>query len=126
MSESTISQRKLRRTLTAEQKLVVVQASYKPGVSVPEIARKYDVGVSSLVKWRKNALEGSLMGVKDDHGSIPATEAKKLKKEIQQLQRLLGKKSMQIEILNEAVEIGREKKLISRQSLADVDSIVND
>jgi transposase len=40
---------------------------------------------------------------------------KKLKKENQQLQKLLGEKMLQIELLQEAVALAREKKLISAQ-----------
>ena len=60
--------------------------------------------MSSLIKWRKSVLEGSLMCVKDE-----APAAKKLKNRIQQLERLLGKKSLQIDILQKAVELAREK-----------------
>lgn len=126
MSESMISNRKLRRNISASEKLAIVQSSYEPGVLVAEVARKYNVAVSSLVKWRKNALEGSLMSVKDNEVGISAGEAKKLKKRIKQLERLLGKKSLQIDILQEAIEIAREKKLISRQPFPGEDAIVND
>lgn len=67
MSGTILIQRKSRKHLTAEQKLAIVQASYEPGALIAEVARQYDVGVSSLLKWRKRATEGSLMGVK--HGS---------------------------------------------------------
>jgi|SRR3989338_652425 len=126
MSESSISSNIIRRRLTAEQKLTIVQASFEPGVLVFEVARKYNVGLSSLIKWRKCATQGSLMSVKDEQPSISAKEAKKLKNEVKQLQRLVGKKSQQIEILQEAIEIAREKKLISRQPLPGVDDIAND
>jgi transposase len=126
MSNSVINQTNLRRRLTVQQKMSVVQASYEPGVSVFEVARKYNVGLSTLVKWRKNAMEGSLMSVKDNSPAVPASEVKKLKKEIAQLQRLLGKKSLQVELLQDAVAIAREKKLISQQPLPGVDDIVSD
>lgn len=38
-------------------------------------------------------------------------------KEIKELQRLLGKKTMEVEILKEAVEWGRSKNLIARSPL---------
>jgi len=126
MSNSVINQTNLRRRLTVQQKMSVVQASYEPGVSVFEVARKYNVGLSTLVKWRKNAMEGSLMSVKDNSPAVPASEVKKLKKEIAQLQRLLGKKSLQVKLLQDAVAIAREKKLISQQPLPGVDDIVSD
>lgn len=126
MTGSTIKQANVRRRFTAEQKMALVQASLEPGARVVEVARKYNVGVSTLIKWRKNAMEGSLMSVKDDAPAVPASEVKKLKKELKQLQQLLGKKSLQIELLKEAVTIGREKKLISRQPLPGMDDTLSD
>jgi len=38
-------------------------------------------------------------------------------KEIKELQRLLGKKTLEVEILKEAVEWGRSKNLIARSPL---------
>jgi len=81
-------------------------------------------GLSSLLKWRKKAAEGSLMGLSSDSLNASA-EAKKLKQAIRRLieqeQRLLGKQSLHIEILRETIDIGRQKKLISRQPLPGVD-----
>ena len=126
MTEVLIEERVLRRRFTAEQKLVIVQASLEAGALLAEVARKYRVGVSTLIKWRKNAIEGSLMSIKDNKPAVPANEVKKLEREIKQLRQLLGKKSLQVELLQEAVEIAREKKLISRQFLPGVDDIVKD
>ena len=103
MSVAIIEQTKLRRHLTAEKKLTIIKISYTPDVTVTEIARKSNVGLSTLIKWRKYILKGSLTRVKDNTPPASASEVKKLKKEVQQLQKLLGKKSLQIEILREAV-----------------------
>ena len=126
MSGTIIEQKVLRRRLSAEEKLRTVQKSYEPGVLVAEVARQYNVGVSSLIKWGKYAMEGSLMSIKDEQPSVSSSEVKKLKNEIKQLQRLLGKKSLQIDILQDAIEIAREKKLISRHPLPGVEDIAND
>ncbi len=48
---------------------------------------------------------------------VPLSEVKELKSEIRELQRLLGKKTMEVEILKDAIRIAREKKLISRVPL---------
>ena len=45
---------------------------------------------------------------------VPVSEVKALKTKIRELERLLGKKTMEVEILKDAIEIAREKKLISR------------
>jgi len=126
MKAELIEQSKYRKRLTAEQKMAIVQASYEPGAIVVEVARKCNVGLSSLLKWRKCALEGSLMSVKDNAPGISAAQAKQLKKEIRQLQKLLGKKTLQIELLQDAIELAREKKLISRQPFPWENDIASD
>jgi len=50
---------------------------------------------------------------------VPESEVKRLKARIRELERTLGKKSLQVEILEEALEIARENKLISRGSSSD-------
>ena len=92
MEATIIEHNTIKRHLSAEQKLAIVKASYAAGVSVGEIARKYGVGLSSLIKWRKYATEGSLQSMKDNAPTVSASELKKLKKENQQLQKLLGKR----------------------------------
>lgn len=115
-----------RKWLSAPQKLKIVEESFEIGQTTAEIARKYNVGVSSLIKWRKQAQMGSLMGVKNNDELVPASEVKKLNKKIGQLERMLGKKTIQVEILKDAVELAREKKLISRQPLLGIDDIADD
>ncbi len=126
MSDSREYNNLPRKWLTAEQKMLIVKESYELGKLVAEVARKHRVGISSLIKWRKLSEEGSLMSVKSKEQLVPFADLKKLQQENKQLQRLLGKKSLQIELLKEAIEIAREKKLISRQPLPGVDDIVSD
>lgn len=126
MSEQSILTNLPRKHLSAQQKMAIVRESYEPGLQVAEVARKHHVGVSSLIKWRKLASNGSLLSVKSEEMLVPASEVKKLKQQIRELERMLGKKTVQNEILKEAVELAREKKLISRQPLPGVDDIVNE
>jgi transposase len=45
---------------------------------------------------------------------VPDSELADALKQIKELQRLLGKKTMEVEILREAVEYGRAKRWIAR------------
>jgi transposase len=126
MIDSNLTNTQTRNYVSAKQKLLIVQESYSANTSVPEVARKYNVGVSSLLKWRKRSIEGSLMAINKKEDLVPASEVKQLKNQIKQLQQLLGKKTLQVEILQEAIEIGREKKLISRQPFPGEDDIAKD
>ena len=53
--------------------------------------------------------EGALSAISVDEGVVPASEVKELRKEIRELERLLGRKTMEVEILKDAVHIDREK-----------------
>lgn len=106
-----------RRRWPLAEKLRIVDESFRPGMSVSFVARKYGVAPNQLFRWRKLMSEGGKVAVQSDDQVVSASELRALKKQIRDLQRLLGKKTMEVEILKEAVEIAREKKLILRTPL---------
>lgn len=110
-----------RRRWTAYEKREIVEETYRPGMSVSIVARKHGISPSQLFKWRRHMEEGALSGVGSEDAVVPQKEVKALEKQIRQLERMLGKKTLENEILKEAVKIGREKKLISRQPLQGVE-----
>ncbi len=61
--------------------------------------------------------EGSLTAVAAGEQVVPASELASAMKQIKELQRLLGKKTMENELLKEAVEYGRQKKKDSARAL---------
>ena len=61
--------------------------------------------------------EGGKVAVQADEEVVSASENRALKKRVRELERLLGKKTMEVEILKESIEIAREKKLISHTPL---------
>ena len=105
-----------RRRWGAEEKKAIVEQTYQPGMNVSIIARKYDISPSQLFKWRRLMEEGSLEAVNSADGVVSKGQLKALEKQVRELERLLGKKTMENEILHEALKIAQEKKLISRQS----------
>ena len=109
----TIVTRKARQHISKQKKLEIVAASHEPGILLAEVARRYDIGASSLIKWRKQVKEGSLMGLTSNEGVISAVEFKKLNKRIKELEQILGRKTAENEILKEAVSLAREKNLSS-------------
>ena len=65
--------------------------------------------------------EGGKTAIEANDEVVSVAEVKTLKKRIRQLERVLGNKTLEVEILKEAVRIGREKKLISRLPLFGVE-----
>lgn len=111
-----------RRRWTAEQKKAMVEEAEQPDNSISSVARKYEVHPNQLFKWRRLIHEGALVAAKSEEPLVPLSEVKQLQKQIRELQRLLGKKTMEVEILRDALEIAREKKLISRIPLSGKES----
>lgn len=114
---------KRRRRWAAIEKHRIVQETYQSGATVSYIARKYGIPPSQLFYWRKVMESGAMTGIKTEEDLVPVSEVNELKKRIQKLERVLGQKTMDIEILREAVRIGREKKLISRQPLVGLEDL---
>ncbi|EEZ9002494.1 IS3 family transposase, partial [Escherichia coli] len=89
----------------------------EPGMTVSLVARQHGVAASQLFLWRKQYQEGSLTAVAAGEQVVPASELAAAMKQIKELQRLLGKKTMENELLKEAVEYGRGKKVDSARAL---------
>ncbi|WP_137860920.1 transposase [Escherichia coli] len=96
-----------RRRRTTQEKIAIVQQSFEPGMTVSLVARQHGVAASQLFLWRKQYQEGSLTAVAAGEQVVPASELAAAMKQIKELQRLLGKKTMENELLKEAVEYGR-------------------
>ena len=107
-----------RRYWTAQQKKAMVEEAEAPGSSLSSVARKYEVHPNQIFRWRRLIQEGALVAAGSEDQVVPLSEVKELKAEIRELQRLLGKKTMEVEILKDAIRIAREKKLISRVPLS--------
>ncbi|HAN4306083.1 TPA: IS3 family transposase, partial [Escherichia coli] len=106
-----------RRRRTSQEKIAIVQQSFEPGMTVSLVARQHGVAASQLFLWRKQYQEGSLTAVAAGEQVVPASELAAAMKQIKELQRLLGKKTMENELLKEAVEYGRGKKVDSARAL---------
>ena len=110
-----------RRRWSAEDKRAIVEEAELPGMSISYVARKYDINPSLLFRWRRLMRQGALEAVRSDDYVTSVSEVKRLKARIRDLERMLGKKTMEAEILKEALEIAKEKKLLLRQPLSDKD-----
>ena len=112
-----------RRRWAPLEKMRIIEETYEPGATVSYVARKHGIAPSQLFYWKRKAEEGAMSGVTAEEELIPETEYKKALARIKRLERLLGRKTEENECLRDAVQIAREKKLISRKPLPGVDDI---
>ena len=103
-----------RRRWTPEQKLEIVKQTNEPGSSVSMVARQFGITAAQLFQWRKAYLQGSLMAVGANETVVPASELQEAMRRIKQLEGALGRKTLENEILKEAVDFAKAKKRIVR------------
>jgi len=105
-----VTGRERRRRYSAEEKVRLVEESMQPGMTVSAVARLHGVSPSLLFGWRRRMAEGGLEAVKADDDVVAASRVRELETKIRELERLLGRKTMEVEILREALEQARPKK----------------
>jgi transposase len=102
-----------RRRYSLDQKLTVLAEAAQPGMSISYVARRHGISPSLLFGWRRRMTEGGKEAVRVDDEVVGSAEVRALEKRIRELERVLGKKTLENEILREALKVAQEKKLIS-------------
>ena len=99
-----------RRRWSVAEKVRLVEETLQPGMSVSFVARKHGLSPSLLFKWRQRMAAGGREAVRVDDEVIGATRVRQLEERIRELERLLGRKTLEVEILKEALSAARAKK----------------
>lgn len=76
-----------------------MRRKYEPGMSVSLVARQQGVSARLLFQWRKLERPGVLTAVSAGEAVVRASELAAARAEIAKLQRVLGKKTLENEIL---------------------------
>lgn len=103
-----------RRRWSPTEKLAMVEETYDPGVTVSLVARRNGIQPNQLFAWRKLAAQGALTATKAQEEVVAASEYRALQGQVRELQRLLGKKTMEAEILREALDVAAPEKRLLR------------
>jgi transposase len=103
-----------RRRWSADEKARIVQETYAPGMSVSLVARQYGVAPNQVFTWRRLYAAGALSAVGAGEEVVPASDYRSLQQQVRELQRLLGKKTLENEVLRDALDIAQPKKRLLR------------
>jgi len=99
-----------RRRWSGDEKVRLVQEALQPGMSVSFVARRAGIAPSQLFAWKRRMAEGGQTAIEADEDVVGASKVRDLEKKVRELERLLGKKTMEVEILKEALDAARAKK----------------
>nr|QIG96559.1 transposase [Bradyrhizobium sp. 6(2017)] len=94
-----------RRRFTTEQKLLVVNETLQPGMSISYVARRHGLSPSLIFRWRRLMSEGGKEAVRADEDVVAASEVRRLEERVRDLERSLGRKTLEVEILKEALDL---------------------
>src|ERR1700733_14156031 len=102
-----------RRRWTASEKVRMVEETFEPGMTVSLVARRHGVAPNQLFTWRRLVAQGGLTAAGSGEEVVPASDYRALQSQVRELHRLLGKKTLETEILKEALEhaMGSKKQL---------------
>ncbi len=82
----------------------------QPGMSASLLARRAGIAPSQPGAWKRRMLEGGFRAVQADEDVVATSRVRELEKRVHALERLLGRKTMEVEILKEALEAARPKR----------------
>lgn len=110
-----------RRRWTAAEKLRIVEETLDDRASISVVARRNGVAPNLLYRWRRLMLEGGSFAVAEDDAVTSNKVVRQLEDRIRELKRQLGRKTLEAEILREALDKSRSRKLtlLARSPLKD-------
>lgn len=98
-----------RRNFTADEKLAILEAAEKSGVT--ETLREFGIYSNTYYDWKDKYDSGGIDALKS-HGKSIDAETKRLLKENRQLKKLLAEKELALSIKDELLKksLSRKKK----------------
>ncbi|SDX59640.1 transposase [Paracoccus sanguinis] len=110
-----------RRRWSAAEKLRIVEETLDKRASISVVARRNGVAPNLLYRWRRLMLDGGAVAVSEDDDVTSNRTVRQMEDRIRELERQLGRKTLEAEILREALDKARSKKptLLARSPLRD-------
>lgn len=110
VSEIIITDGGRRRHWAAAEKLRIVEEPRDGRDSISAVARRNGVAPNLLYRWRRLMVEGGGVAVTSDDDVTSNRQVREMENRIHELERQLGRKTLEVEILKEALHRSRPKK----------------
>ena len=89
-----------RRRWSGDQKLTVLQEG-QTGGPLEEVCRKYAVNAAQMYRWKRSLDQG----LKEPGEMVPKSHVLGLQKRVEELERALGQKALEADMLKSAFEL---------------------
>ena len=94
-----------RRVFSTEFKQTAVQRILTGEKTLAELSREFDISLSVIRNWKRFAEAGATTAVQASEDVVPTSQLREAYAKIRKLERALGRKTMEVEILRAAQEI---------------------
>lgn len=105
-----------RRVFSAEFKRETVQRVLNGEKTIAELSREFDVSPTVIRHWKRRYESGAATAVKANEDVVPASELQAAQTKIRELERALGRKTMENEILRAAAEVVKKSPWLRKGS----------
>ena len=105
-----------RRVFSAEFKRTTVQRVLTGEKTVAELSRELDIVPSVIRTWARRSEAGAATAVAANEDVVPASQLREAYGRIRELERLLGRKQMEIEILEAARDFVKKSPWLRKGS----------
>jgi transposase len=89
-----------RRRFTSEEKRQFIKQAMAPGESMSSVGRRHGLSVSLLFRWRRQ-LDGQIRAAARNPEVAARNESRELRERVRELERLLGRKTLEAELLQQ-------------------------
>jgi transposase len=105
-----------RRVFSAEFKRATVQRVLTGEKTIAELSRELDIQPSVIRAWKRHYEAGATTAVAANEDVVPASQLREAYSRIRELERALGRKTMEVEILRAAQELVKKTPSLRRES----------
>jgi transposase len=105
-----------RRVFTADFKRATLARLQGGDTTVAALSRELGIQPTIIRRWMKLAEGGSATAMQSGEEVVPFSRVRELEKQVRDLQRLVGKQAMTIEILEAAREVVKKSPHLFKKS----------
>src|SRR5262252_4693075 len=99
-----------RRVFSTEFKRTTVQRILTGEKTLAELSRELDISPGVIRNWKRFAEAGATTAVQASEDVVPASQLREAYAKIRELERALGRKTMEVEILRAAQEVVKKRR----------------
>ena|SRR6266850_1936695 len=105
-----------RRVFSPEFKRETVQRVLSGEKTIAELTRELDISPTVIRNWKRRYETGAATAVRADEDVVPASALRDAQARIRELERALGRKTMENEILRAAAEVVKKSPWLRKGS----------